>query len=78
MNRTWRALGTLAIVALLIRFVIGCAAQQPTQPREVIIMLDTGDKVIQISPHPCEGNWNFCDQAMQERDDLDTFYIPAF
>jgi len=81
MNRTWRALGSLAIVALLIRFVIGCAAHQPTtQPADVIILLDDGTHIVQISPHPCEGNWNFCDHTLDNlgNDDLDSFYIPAF
>ena len=68
---------TLAIVGLLLIFAMGCATP-PVQPRSFVITIDGADEVVHMEKqeyHPCNGNWNFCDQVM---DDLDSFYIPAF
>jgi hypothetical protein len=71
MNKTLRA---LIIVGVLLCFAMGCVTP-PVQPREILLTIDGVTKIVRVKEHPCEGNWNFCDQVM---DDLDSFYIPAF
>jgi len=63
-----------ALLAIVI-ITVSCAAPQPTEPHKITMHIDGATQVVYVKPHPCEGNWNFCDQVM---DDLDSFYIPAF
>ena len=74
MNRTTRALILVLGVGLLLRFAVGCATPQQTQQRKVVVMLDTGTELVQISPHPCAGNWNFCKYNDLPKEEL---VIPA-
>jgi hypothetical protein len=67
----------IRIMLAIAMLSIGCNSQ-PASPHDIIIKLDTGSKIVQISPDTCEGKWNFCDQVLREQDDLDSYMIPAF
>ena len=67
----------VVVLVMAIALIASCSAQQVQEPPVVLLTIDGNVVAVvdETKPHPCEGNWNFCDQVME---DLDTFYIPAF
>lgn len=76
------------LIAACLALFISCAAQQPVEPRTVVLTVD--GNVVEVvdgtKDHPCEGNWNFCDQVMAtekliipgEDDEYGSYIYPEF
>jgi hypothetical protein len=66
------------IIAICIGLFISCAAQQPTNTTTVTFIVDGNvtEVIDGTKKHPCEGNWNFCDQVMD--DDYSSYVHPEF
>jgi hypothetical protein len=65
----------LAIVmGLCLGFGIISCTTTPPAPKEVVFTIDGNVKeIIVVTEHPCEGNWNFCDQVRRR----ETLVIPG-
>jgi len=64
-------------IAICLSILISCAAQQPTQPREVVMTIGGNVSSITVeTEHPCEGNWNFCDHVLDN--EYSSYVFPEF
>jgi hypothetical protein len=66
------------LITICLGLIISCAAQQPTNPTTVTFIVDGNvtEVINGTKEHPCEGNWNFCDQVMN--DDYSSYVHPEF
>ena len=59
------------LISLLFCFAVAaCTGMPETQePREVVMIINGNVQQVTVIPeHPCEGNWNFCDNVMDNLD----------
>ena len=76
----------IIVIALCLGLFVSCAANQPTEPKQIIMTIDGASEVVFYGTHPCEGNWNFCDQVMRtekliipgEYDEYGSYLYPEF
>lgn len=62
----------IAITLLLLLVLTACATHQPQPSKTFVIKVDgdVSEVLDGTQKHPCEGNWNFCDQIMESRGEV--------